>query len=188
MRDTQRERGAETQAEGEAGSMHREPYMGFNPGSPGSRPGPKAGAKPLCHPGIPSFSFFIYLLYLFIFKYFIYLFTRDTQREREAETQAEGEAGSIRGARCGTRSWNPRITPWAKGRRSALGPPGVPSFQASKCMIIGQPVSELSGQFWCGGEYFKMQIFGPHTKVPESESMREGPRIPHLKNNLSRLT
>ena len=55
MRDTEREREgeAETQAEGEAGSMHREPDVGFSPGSPGSRPGPKAGAKPLRHPGIP---------------------------------------------------------------------------------------------------------------------------------------
>ena len=50
---TEREREAETQAEGEAGSMHREPDVGLDPGSPGSRPGPKAGAKPLCHPGIP---------------------------------------------------------------------------------------------------------------------------------------
>ena len=33
--------------------MHWEPDVGFNPGSPGSCPGPKAGAKPLCHPGIP---------------------------------------------------------------------------------------------------------------------------------------
>ena len=41
------EREVETQAEGEAGSMHREPNVGFDPGSPGSRPGPKAGAKPL---------------------------------------------------------------------------------------------------------------------------------------------
>ena len=49
--ETQRE--AETQAEGEAGSMHREPDVGFDPGSPGSRPGPKAGTKPLCDPGIP---------------------------------------------------------------------------------------------------------------------------------------
>ena len=31
---------------------------------------------------------------------FIYLFMRDTQRE--AETQAEGEAGSMKGAQCGT--------------------------------------------------------------------------------------
>ena len=50
---TQREREAETQAEGEAGSMHREPDVGFDPRTPGSRPGSKAGAKPLRHPGIP---------------------------------------------------------------------------------------------------------------------------------------
>ena len=37
---TQREREAETQAEGEAASMHREPDVGFDPRSPGSRPGP----------------------------------------------------------------------------------------------------------------------------------------------------
>ena len=56
---TEREREAETQAEGEAGSMHREPDVGFDPGSPGSRPGPKAGAKPLRHPGIPKSAFLI---------------------------------------------------------------------------------------------------------------------------------
>ena len=50
---TEREREADTQAEGEAGSMHREPDVGFDPGSPGSRLGPKTGAKPLRHPGIP---------------------------------------------------------------------------------------------------------------------------------------
>ena len=55
---TEREREAETQEEGEAGSMHREPDVGFDPGSPGSRPGPKAGAKPLRHPGIPKFNSF----------------------------------------------------------------------------------------------------------------------------------
>ena len=33
---THTEREAETQAEGEAGSMHREPNVGFDPGSPGS--------------------------------------------------------------------------------------------------------------------------------------------------------
>ena len=52
--ETEREREAETQAEGEAGSMHREPDVGFDPGSTGSHPGPKAGAKPLRHPGIPA--------------------------------------------------------------------------------------------------------------------------------------
>ena len=39
--------------------MHREPDGGFDPGSPGSRPGPKAGAKPLYHPGIPPFLILI---------------------------------------------------------------------------------------------------------------------------------
>ena len=33
--------------------MHREPDVGLDPRSPGSHPGPKASAKPLCHPGIP---------------------------------------------------------------------------------------------------------------------------------------
>ena len=46
---TEREREAETQA----GSMHQEPDVGFDPGSPGLCPGPKAGAKLLHHPGIP---------------------------------------------------------------------------------------------------------------------------------------
>ena len=41
MRNTEREREAETQAEGEAGSM-QEPDMGLDPGTPGSCPGPKA--------------------------------------------------------------------------------------------------------------------------------------------------
>ena len=36
--------------------MHREPDVGFDLGSPGSRPGPKAGAKLLRHPGIPAGS------------------------------------------------------------------------------------------------------------------------------------
>ena len=34
----------ERETEGEAGSMHREPDVGFDLGSPGSRPGPKTGA------------------------------------------------------------------------------------------------------------------------------------------------
>ncbi|XP_077746993.1 uncharacterized protein LOC144309906 [Canis aureus] len=51
---SQREGEKERQAEGEAGSMHREPDVGLDPGSPGSRPGPKAGAKLLRHPGIPG--------------------------------------------------------------------------------------------------------------------------------------
>ena len=62
-------------------------------------------------------SFFFYLD-------FIYLFMRDT--EKEAETQAEGEAGSLRGPRCGTRSQDPGITPWTEGRCSTAEPPERP--------------------------------------------------------------
>ena len=75
----EREREAETQAEGEAGSMHREPDVGFDPGSPGSRPGPEAGAKPLRHPGIPlpfsilklvvSFSCIVFVFFTFACMY-----------------------------------------------------------------------------------------------------------------------
>ena len=50
--DSHREREAETQAEGVAASC-RKPNVGLDPGTPGSCPGPKAGAKPLSYPGIP---------------------------------------------------------------------------------------------------------------------------------------
>ena len=58
---TQKEREAETQAEGEAGSM-REPDMGLDPRIPGSHPGRKAGAKPLSHPGVPVLFFDLKML------------------------------------------------------------------------------------------------------------------------------
>ena len=40
--------------------------MGLDPGSPGSRPGPKAGAKPLSHPGIPKLTKFYKPFFTFI--------------------------------------------------------------------------------------------------------------------------
>ena len=54
MRDTRRE--AETQAEGEAGSM-QEPDVGLDPGTPGSCPGLKGDAQSLSHPGVPDQEF-----------------------------------------------------------------------------------------------------------------------------------
>ena len=50
---------------------------------------------------------------------------RDTE-EREAETQEEGEPGSMSGAQRRTRSWDSRITSWAKGGCSATEPPRRP--------------------------------------------------------------
>ena len=52
MRDTERE--AETQAERQKQAPRREPNVGLDPRTPGSHPGPKAGAKPLSHSGIPN--------------------------------------------------------------------------------------------------------------------------------------
>ena len=52
---------------------------------------------------------------------------RDTERgERETETQAEGEAGSMQGARSGTRSRVSRIRPWAEGSAKLLSHVGCP--------------------------------------------------------------
>ena len=50
----------------------------------------------------------------------------DIGRKREAETQAEGEAGSMQGARRGTRSRDSRMAPWAKGRCQTSEPPRDP--------------------------------------------------------------
>ena len=59
------------------------------------------------------------------------------------ETQAEGEAGSMQGAPRGTRSWDPRVTPWAEGRRQTVEPPRDPEADVLKHSMI----SRLNG---CG--------------------------------------
>ena len=55
-----------------------------------------------------------------------YLFIHERHTQKEAETQAEGEAGSSQGTRCGTRSRDPGIMPWAKGRHLTAEPPRHP--------------------------------------------------------------
>ena len=47
-REKQRHRQREKQAPG------REPYVGLDPGTPGSHLGPKSGTRPLRHPRIPQ--------------------------------------------------------------------------------------------------------------------------------------
>ena len=56
----------------------------------------------------------------FIFLKIVFIYSWKTLRE------AEGEAGSLQGARCGTWSQDPRITPWAEGRCSTAEPPRRP--------------------------------------------------------------
>ena len=68
-------------------------------------------------------------------------------REREAETQAAGEAGSLRGARCGTRSRDPGIMPWAEGRCSTAEPPGAPEMPCTT--ILPKRLSRLQQVHTC---------------------------------------
>ena len=60
------------------------------------------------------------------------------QKEREAETQAEGEAGSMQGARRGTRSRVSRITLWATGGAKPLRHQGCPFLPSLKPAMMDQ--------------------------------------------------
>ena len=58
MRERERERERDRDTGGGRSRLHagsRTWDVGLDPRTPGSRPGPKAGAKPLSHPGIPYF-------------------------------------------------------------------------------------------------------------------------------------
>ena len=57
MRDTHTHRDRQRHRQREKEAPCREPDVGLDPGSPASRPGSKAGTKPLSHPGIPFFFF-----------------------------------------------------------------------------------------------------------------------------------
>ena len=104
--------------------MHWQPDVGFDPGSPGSHPGPKAGAKPLRHPGIPD-SVFILFIYLF-FNFYLFMIVTQRERKREAETQAEGEAGSMHWEDMGFDPGSPGSRPGPKAGAKPLRHPGIP--------------------------------------------------------------
>ena len=79
MRNRETERQRHRQREKQAPC--REPDVGFDPRPPGSCPGPKAGAKPLRHPGIPNYTILCLTLFYYFLNDFIYLFMRDTVRD-----------------------------------------------------------------------------------------------------------
>ena len=70
----------------------------------------------------------------------MYLFMRDT--EREAETPVEGEAGSLQGARRGTRSRDPRIMLRAEG---GANPPEPLRDPLTLLIELCSPLPGLSG-------------------------------------------
>ena len=74
---------------------------------------------------LASFPFGKTTLILLWFKDTIYLFMRDSQREAET---GRGRSRLHAGARCGTRSWDPRITPWAEVGIEPLSHPGCPNY------------------------------------------------------------
>ena len=85
-------------------------------------------------------------------------------RHTEAETQAEREAGSVQGARRGTRSRISRIRPWAEGGAKPLGHPGIPSK-------VQQP------DYWTEeNDQFKHPPLPPHAASSSGIISRPGPR------------
>ena len=54
MKDRERERERQRLRQREKQAPWRKPNVELDPRTPGSRPEPKAGAKPLSHPGVPA--------------------------------------------------------------------------------------------------------------------------------------
>ena len=81
-----------------------------------------------------------YLNYSFFFLRFYLLET-----ERERDRQAEGEAGSMQGAQCGTRSGDSRIRPWAEGGAKPLSHLGCPYLNYSKSQVTFRFILPLRG-------------------------------------------
>ena len=114
MIDTERERKRQRHRRREKQAPCREPDAGLDPGTPGSCPWPKAGTKPLSHPGIPK--------------------TTDVDEDEE-----KGESSCIVGGNANWRTvWRflkklkielPGDPWWLSGLAPAFGPehdPGVP--------------------------------------------------------------
>ena len=69
---------------------------------------------------------FLFFSFLFFSRFYLFIH----EREGEAETQAEGEAGSMQGARHGTRFQVSGVTPRAEGGAKPLSHPGCPTLHS----------------------------------------------------------
>ena len=108
--------------------------MVLNPGTPGPRPGRKAGTKPLSHPGIPVFFFVVVVL-----RFYLFMRERERQRHRQEEKQApcrEPDAGLDTGT--------PGPRPGPKAGAKLLSHPGIPIMFfilfASPHLLVPDPV------------------------------------------------
>ena len=93
---------------------------------PASLLGDQVGAVGLTERALNHFSHLLTYFDIYFYYFLKVLFIHETQRERETET--EGEAGSMQGARCGTRSWVPRVRPWAEGKHPTVSHLGIPDL------------------------------------------------------------
>ena len=59
--------------------------------------------------------------------------------------QAEGEAGSMQGAPCGTRSQVSRITPWAEGGAKPLSHQGCPRHLTINHRLLSGAIDMYQG-------------------------------------------
>ena len=114
------------------------------------------------HPGLLS-------LLLLFFKDFIYLCMRDTQRERHRQREKQG-------ARCETRSWVSRITPWAEGGAKPLGHPGCP-LDAFKKLSLNVLSGAGPGRPALGGQ--KHRPGGPKARGRALLPPGSQDRVPH---------
>ena len=135
---TERETEAETQAEREAGSMYREPDVGFDPGSPGSALSQRQALNRCTTQGSQESEYFVlnsnlFIFYLFILflKDFIYLFMRHTEGERERERERQRHRQREKQASCtGSPTWDSILGlqdhALGQGRRQTAAPPRDP--------------------------------------------------------------
>ena len=128
-----REREAETQAEGEAGSMHREPDVGFDPGLQDRALGQRQAPNRCATQGSPFFFFLRF--YSFIH-----------ERPRDSETQRPRPRGGRSLLPAGTRG-----RAWAVRRPLTAGPapaPGLGERSVSPRRSARPWGRESSGRFW----------------------------------------
>ena len=105
------------------GDTHKCPWAGAHSGSQAPRGAPlwtgsRGPASPCRLLGVFAALTHVFFLFCFFLRSYLFIHERHT----------EGEAGSMQGAPCGTRSQDPGITPWAEGGAKPRSHPGVPGF------------------------------------------------------------
>ena len=70
---------------------------------------------------------------LLFFKKILFIYSWQTERSRDID---RGRSRSLQGAWCGTRSQDPEIMTWAKGRCSTTEPPRCPSNHFSMSFAL----------------------------------------------------